>query len=548
MTLNKWHMRALATLLCLPATFCLATNTATAPSVDPPAAHASMQSMDDGELGEITGQALLNLSYLAPGEARDKAGTTITDTNNSGLGFYTMGLEGRLEINANIRKLQLGCGGVNGPGDCDIDIDYLSLSGCGASSCTSVSNPASTDRVSSDAVLTNPFIQFAIKNPNNPATREIVGYRLGAQNANGLMTFGQENTSTPGGINTLSGYLPILQATGVGDVLPMNISYGCSQAQNPVTNCGTFIDPVTMQLNGTGVNCQTVAGGCTLSTNIAMVGTLCLYLGFECAGNAANTEGKDKYASTDYRLPLRAAGTTTYPVTGAACTANKVCFTTNAATLSGSRMKTAELTGAANIPTIDFTCSGRCTYADTSYLGISLNAIIQGTMTGLRATVPVSESLGMIHRLAVNSPFSISAQGQKVFWPGASALANQGWWMAFDDPVDLGNVNTTKPIVFTQDVLRQALCGSAGVTASNLCATNLKSYNGHGIGAAGGVNESLWYQRGGEVTESAVGTLVSPTINVGAIPVSAVLTYPLTNPQLSAQNFSPNCYGSSKFC
>ncbi len=34
-----------------------------------------------------------------------------------------------MELNANIKKLQLGCGGANGLGACDIDIDHISLSG-----------------------------------------------------------------------------------------------------------------------------------------------------------------------------------------------------------------------------------------------------------------------------------------------------------------------------------------------------------------------------------------------------------------------------------
>lgn len=551
MTFKKWHRLALAALLCLPATVCLATSSSATLLSNVSAVHSGdlalpRQSMDDNELGEVAGQALINLSYLAPGEARDRSGSTIVNANNANIGFYTLGLEGKLELNANIRKLQLGCGGVNGAGDCDVDIDYFSMSGCGvAVTCTSASTPTNVDRVSSDALLTNPFIQFAIKTPDNPATREVVGFRLGAQNANGLLSFGQQNSSTPNGINSLSGYLQVSQASGVGTVLPMNISYGCSQAKNPVTNCGSFIDPVTLKLNGTGVDCTTVT--CTINTGVGMVGTLCLYLALECLGNSANSEGKDKYSSTDYKLPIVPNGSTTYPITGLACPANQVCFTTNAAVLAGSRMKSAELTGAANIPTINFSCGGPCAYADTSYVGISLNAKITGSMSGMGATVPISESLGMIHQMAVNSPFSISVQGQQLFWPGASAVANTGWWMAFDDPVNLGSVSTVKPIAFTQAVLAEALCGSAGVSAAGIC-TGGPSYNGYFVGSAGGVNDALWYQRGGAITQSALVTLFNPSVNVGNVPVTAVLTYPFTNPQLSGQTFSPNCYGSSTFC
>ena len=47
--------------------------------------------------------------------------------------FYRIGLDGELQLNLNVSKLQLGCGGINdhlsGHAGCDIDIDYLSLMG-----------------------------------------------------------------------------------------------------------------------------------------------------------------------------------------------------------------------------------------------------------------------------------------------------------------------------------------------------------------------------------------------------------------------------------
>ncbi|MFH4122381.1 hypothetical protein WAI71_21990, partial [Acinetobacter baumannii] len=82
--------------------------------------------------------------------------------------------------NANIKKLQLGCGGVNGAGACDIDIDYLSLSGGTVDS-------TSAKRAASSAVITNPFLEFAVKNPNSASTREIQGFRLSAKSLSGLL-------------------------------------------------------------------------------------------------------------------------------------------------------------------------------------------------------------------------------------------------------------------------------------------------------------------------------------------------------------------------
>lgn len=163
---------------------------------------AKLSEIQDTDLNKITGQSLFSMSYIAPTEAG----------NVSGLGFYTMGLEGTLEINANIKKLQLGCGGINGAGQCDIDLDKVRLTGL---------NPGpSGTYVDSDAVLENPFIQFAIKNPNSASTRTVVGLALGSQKATGQLSIGDNPTpniaGTPGGtlggetgINTMSGRIPV---------------------------------------------------------------------------------------------------------------------------------------------------------------------------------------------------------------------------------------------------------------------------------------------------------------------------------------------------
>lgn len=559
MTLTHWHKQVLAFLLSLPTTFCYTVAVAdTLPSgvaIVPAIASApQLQAMDDDELAQATGQALLNMSYLAPGEAKDKNGALITNANNTGVGFYTLGLEGKLEINANIRKLQLGCGGINGAGGCDIDIDYFSLSGCGATTCTANSSPSRGERASSDAVLTNPFIQLAFKNPDSPTARELVGFRFGAQNANGMLTFGEENSSTPNGINSLSGYLSLTQAQGAGNILPINASFSCNQTNHPTTNCGVAINPVTMKLQTTvGVDTTTdcTVVTCTIATNTGMLGTLCV--GATWTPNcSANTEGDTKYVSRDYILPLSAAGTTTYPVTGGACPANKVCFTTNPAIASGTRMTSVNLTGAANVPTIAFDCSTYCAFANTSFLGVDLDAKILGSMSGLSANAIISESLGMFHKMAINSPFSMSVQGQQVFWPGAAAAANRGWWMAFDDPVDPGNVSPQKQLAFDASVLQQAFCGPNNTVAGGGCSGG-NSYTDGGVtyrtGATGSVNDSLWYMRGGAINVNGiVAIVVKPTINVGNIPVTSVVNYPMNDLQLAAQAFEPNCWGSLKFC
>ena len=80
----------------------------------------SMSIMNDGELSTVDGQSLVTLSYLAPTDAGN-----FESANN--IGFYKLGFEADVEANLNMKKLQLGCGGVNGAGACDLDIDNFSL-------------------------------------------------------------------------------------------------------------------------------------------------------------------------------------------------------------------------------------------------------------------------------------------------------------------------------------------------------------------------------------------------------------------------------------
>ena len=187
-------------------------------SISALAAPAGMIGLTDEELSHTQGQALFSLSYLAPGDP-----TNFYSVSNGNIGFYTLGIEAEISLNANIRNLQLGCGGVNGANGCDVDIQGFSL-GCIANdsgvcvslptsttgnatnnpsphttSASTVSDSLSVQKQMKDFVLSNPFYQFAIRNPNSAATREVVGIRIGAANAKGPMSFND--------ISSFSGYL-----------------------------------------------------------------------------------------------------------------------------------------------------------------------------------------------------------------------------------------------------------------------------------------------------------------------------------------------------
>lgn len=416
----------------------------------------SMSIMNDGELSTVDGQSLVTLSYLAPTDAGN-----FESANN--IGFYKLGFEVDVEANLNMKKLQLGCGGVNGAGACDLDIDNFSLSG----------NPASTgnaatdrnNRVQSDALLRNPFFQFAIKSPNSASNREVVGLRVSAEQTFGLLTFGTENTDTPSGINSYSGYMSIGSATGVATTQTRNMT----KAQTGKNMTGRII--------------ITDLGGATLN-----------------------------FTSDTYNLALSAASAT---------------VVTTPTIVSGNRMSTVALNGNAAIAPISF--AGTMT---ATVIGIDLQKNVTGSISGLTATVPISQNLGFIHKIPLaGNPFGLSLQSQSVHWPGAAQAAQKGWWMAFEDEIDIGNITPANTVPITDPVLSQAL-GPDG--CSN--------------GATPGINCALY------ATPISCKAFGSPNCLGGNLPVGNVditgtnVVFPLSDLKLSAQSFAPNCYGTLKFC
>lgn len=154
---------------------------------------SALTSMDDLELSQVEGQALLSMNV------------TQGVGSQSTMGFYRLGIDAEISLNANIKKLQLGCGGSKGAGACDIDIDNISLVGINSV----VGTDGTSSYANSDFVLNNPFVEFAIDNPNSASTRSVAGFRLGALSALGMMSIGGNKDTTilsdDTGINKLSG-------------------------------------------------------------------------------------------------------------------------------------------------------------------------------------------------------------------------------------------------------------------------------------------------------------------------------------------------------
>lgn len=353
----------------------------------------AMIPLDDNDLSKIEGQALLNMSVqvgksvsaieVDPTDPSKQITTTI---NQSNISFYKLGLNAEMELNTNIRKLQLGCGGVNGNG-CDIDIDYLSLSG--------ISDTAD-GRASSSALIKNPFIELAIKNPNTASQRQVAGFRVSAESIQGLLTFGLENSETKNGINSLSGYMITADATGT-------------------------------------VKTAAVNSGLTQTT-----------LGKVITGIAKSSTGaiQTPFASTAYDIKLsEASGTLSLP----------------SQIIVGSRMKTAYLKGTSVVNGI--VQSGTINAnASLSGLTIPISGDLSGTINNLGVNVSIAEDLGYFHKINLNgTAASLSLQSENLIWTDAKSVSKQGWWLELSNPIDIGDVTPLQKVTITNEAVAATL-------------------------------------------------------------------------------------------
>lgn len=353
----------------------------------------AMIPLDDNDLSKIEGQALLNMSVqvgksvsaieVDPTDPSKQITTTI---NQSNISFYKLGLNAEMELNTNIRKLQLGCGGVNGNG-CDIDIDYLSLSG--------ISDTAD-GRASSSALIKNPFIELAIKNPNTASQRQVAGFRVSAESIQGLLTFGLENSETKNGINSLSGYMITADATGT-------------------------------------VKTAAVNSGLTQTT-----------LGKVITGIAKSSTGaiQTPFASTAYDIKLsEASGTLSLP----------------SQIIVGSRMKTAYLKGTSVVNGI--VQSGTINAnASLAGLTIPISGDLSGTINNLGVNVSIAEDLGYFHKINLNgTAASLSLQSENLIWTDAKSVSKQGWWLELSNPIDIGDVTPLQKVTITNEAVAATL-------------------------------------------------------------------------------------------
>lgn len=173
---------------------------------------AAMVPMADNEMEKIDGQAL----FMSRQESR------VSADNSVNYSFYRMGLDVRLELNANIAEVKLG------ETTTGVDIWAKNMAfGCVANAGgTCVDSTSGTGTQLKPFTLLRPYIQIATKGAN-AATREVVGIRLGAESADGPLSIGN--------FLSFSGYLSAtanitMEAQGTNDTDDIAVTCGTDVA------------------------------------------------------------------------------------------------------------------------------------------------------------------------------------------------------------------------------------------------------------------------------------------------------------------------------
>jgi len=455
-------------------------------TIFPVLAMAGMVELSDADMSNEVGQALLGMSFTAP----SGAGTGAT---TSDYGYYKLGLEAKMELNLNVRNLQLGCGGRNGPGQCDIDIENLSLSGPANGKVVS-GTPAnngtptwSVGRPNTSAVLTNPFMEFAVKNPNTASTREVVGFRFSAEEILGHLTAGTVNDvdvnglSTGGGIKAFSGYMKVGQ-TPVTSSTQQSI-FGVKKDQAIAGNARinfVFNFDRTVQAN---INKMT-PGAPGYTAPDASNANIYRYLGTPIWGIDVPTQTVNFdfpiTSVTGNRMSQLNLVVRDVPVGANIGGQQRIAIGRDSGGISmilssavaGIVDSATFFMGSDNANGTVAACSATYRPADCSYI------------TNLKANVTVKENFNLVHNLPISSGGYLSLQKVALRWPGTASaftyntstqvytdradgyvptdvevmnygdVAQPGWWMSFKDPLDFGALNPTTQIPM-DDVLPQ---------------------------------------------------------------------------------------------
>src|SRR5690606_33481028 len=142
-----------------------------------------------------------------------------------------------------------------------------------------------------------------------------------------------------------------------------------------------------------------------------------------------------------------------------------------------------------------------------------------------------NQSLKFIHKIEVNSPFSLSFQSEAVKWPGTAAanVAQQGWWMSFEDQVELGDVSPSELVDITQ--------------AFPQLATALQTYfNDNPLQM--GSSQACTGIIAGYMNVNMPNMQLQNDVPGGTPPLGMTLE----DLRLGSQGVVPNCWGTARFC
>jgi hypothetical protein len=399
----------------------------------------AMTSLDDQSLSDVTGQALFTL-------------TKETDSTQS-LDFFKLGFQAELALNANIKSLQLGCGGDNGAGKCDIDISDLSF-GCvtnASGTCITLpgvagqptgadfNNAESNQAGLKDFVLTNPFFQFAIKGGSNAATRQVVGIRLGADKAEGPMSIG--NLASYSGYLTGKTNLNIQAQTNIG-VTCQGGTAGCTSGAAKYSGTAYGMPSGgTLATGYLGVKDEEI-----LNLLIVKVRYQDMTIDTQAASSSANVTAKGTRL-TQVGISNLLLGKTVDDVV-AGLTINQICATP--AIGSGCDIITGPQVANSLMPVLK---TGIQIYMkQQTLIGLGLAVPTQGTfetdstysgkLTTLLNNYILPYNLNNVHQLDINSSlFGIALTAlDSIKYPGYADSVGKGWSMYLQDAFTL-NIN-----------------------------------------------------------------------------------------------------------
>lgn len=529
-------------------------------AISPIIALADMAELTESEMSDEVGQALLSMAYTAPSGLG--VGASYSD-----FGYYKLGLEAKMELNVNIRSLQLGCGGRNGPGKCDIDIENLSLSGPADSKVASGPDAgmpqwtAGGGRPNTSATLTNPFVEFAIKNEGTAATREVVGFRLSAEEILGHMSAGTVNDevngfSTGGGINSFSGYIkvgqtPVLSTTkqSIFGVTKDQAIAGNMRAVGSNRTAQTNINKMTPgapgyeAVDGSNTNVYRTNPSDPDSAIWGInVPSQTISFNFPITAVTGNRMSQLNLVVRDVPVGGNIGGQPRIAIGRDSGAVSMILSSSIAGLVDAATF----FMGADNANGTVAACTATYNPTDCSYI------------TNLKANVTVKQNFNLVHNLPINGGGYLSLQKEALRWPGSAGaftynpstgvytnradnypasdaevmnygdIAQPGWWLSFKDPLDFGALNPTQQISM-DDVLPQL-----ATYITDFLSNQTDNRIDVGFGAAlGALFGSPLYKGLGDITMAedarAVMVLQNLLLDGNQKPVS-------------------NCWGGLKFC